>query len=118
MNEWTAINTFWNSFTIPAYDENTVPDDATMPYITYEAKIGEFGDKLLLSASLWYKSMSWQAISEKSKQISDYVEGGASVSYGTGRMWITKGSPFAQRLSEPSDSQVRRMLIQISVEFH
>ena len=118
MNEWTAINTFWNTFGIPAYDENTVPDDATMPYITYEAQVGEFGDKLTLVGSLWYRSTSWQAISIKAKEISDYIEGGVSVPYGHGRMWVTKGSPFAQRMADPSDVHIRRMLVQIRAEFH
>jgi len=118
MNEWTALHTFWSSFGIPAYDENTVPEDATMPYITYEASVADYGDKISLMGSLWYRSMSWQGISEKTKEIDDFIVGGAGISYGTGRLWITKGSPFAERMTEPDDNQVRRMLIHIQAEIH
>ena len=29
MDKWKALQSFWESFDIPAYDEATVPDDAT-----------------------------------------------------------------------------------------
>lgn len=117
-DKWTALNSFWNSFDIPAYDENTVPDDAQMPYITYEASVTQFNDKILLSASIWYRGMSWAGISQKAEQIDQFIgDGGAGVPYTGGRLWVTKGSPFAQRLSE-EDKTVRRMLIQIEAEFH
>lgn len=35
MNKAQAIQAFWESFGVPAYEESTVPDDAVMPYITY-----------------------------------------------------------------------------------
>ena len=38
-NKWQAIDRFWNSFGIPAYDESSVPQGATMPYITYHAEV-------------------------------------------------------------------------------
>lgn len=116
-NEWTALHTFWNSFGIPAYDENTVPDGAQLPYITYEAQISGLDDQVSLSASLWYRSMSWAEISEKAHEISRSIGGGTGVGYSDGRLWITKASPFAQRMSEPSDEQVRRILLQIAAEF-
>ena len=36
MDKSQALNTFWNSFGIPAYDEYTVPDGTSIPYITYD----------------------------------------------------------------------------------
>lgn len=116
-NEWTALNSFWNSFGVPAYDETTVPDDAALPYITYEAQISDLENKLILAASLWYRSMSWSDISEKAKEISDYIGGGAGVRYDGGRLWVTKGIPFAQRVQEPSDDQIRRIILQIEAEY-
>ena len=35
MDKQQAIHGFWSSFGITAYDENSVPDDAELPYITY-----------------------------------------------------------------------------------
>ena len=127
-DEWTALHTFWNSFGIPAFDQNTVPEelwDETLgkmvplefPYITYESSVGDLWSKTPLRASIWYKSMSWKEISEKANEISESIGGGSGVTHDHGRIWVTKESPFAQRMSEPSDEQVRRIILQVGVEF-
>ena len=36
MTKAAAIYQFWNSFGLTAYEENSVPTDATFPYITYQ----------------------------------------------------------------------------------
>ena len=116
-DKWTALNTFFNSFGITAYDENTVPEEAQMPYVTYEAQTASLGETILLSASLWYKSNSWTEISLKAEQISEAIGGGYGVSYDSGRLWITKSAPFATRMNEPSDEKIRRIVLQITAEF-
>lgn len=116
-NEWTALNAFWNSFGIPAYDENTVPDGAQLPYITYQANVSGFDEKIVLLASIWYRSSSWAGASEKAHDVNVFIGGGAGIPYDGGRLWITKGVPFAQRMLEPSDDQIRRILIQIEAEY-
>ena len=119
--KWTAINTFWNSFGIPAYDENTVPDDAEMPYITYEAATGGMDFKTPLNAHIYYKTTSWQGISDKADQIQDYISGGVGITYDGGRLWITERTPFAQRMAEAGEGTdaltVRRILLQVDAEF-
>lgn len=116
-DKWKAIQEFWGSFSIPAYDENTVPDNAEMPYITYEASIGGLGDKITLLASIWYYSTSWAEISQKAEEIKDFIGGGVGVKYNLGRMWVTKGFVFAQRMSEPGSDLTRRIVLNIEVEF-
>ena len=107
MDKWQALNAFWSRFGLVAYDENTVPDGAALPYITYTAS----------AASIWYRSNSWTEVSQKADEISDYIGGGAGETYVGGRLWITKSVPFAQRMSEASDYQVRRILLQVNAEF-
>lgn len=118
MDKSQAINTFWNSFGIPAYDEYTVPDGTSMPYITYEASLDAVGMDAPMTASLWYRSSSWEAISQKAEEISSRI----SYSYyikaiDGGYMVIKRGNVFAQRLNDPDDPDVRRILISILVEF-
>ena len=117
MDKWQALNTFWNRFDLVAYDENTVPDGAALPYITYMASTGEIDEPIYLTASIWYRSNSWTEVSQKTDEISNYIGGGAGESYDGGRLWITKSVPFAQRMSEASDNQVRRILLQVNAEF-
>lgn len=117
MDKWQALNTFWNRFDLLAYDENTVPDGAALPYITYMASTGEIDEPIYLTASIWYRSNSWTEVSQKADEISNYIGGGAGELYDGGRLWITKSVPFAQRMSEASDYQVRRILLQVNAEF-
>ena len=117
-DKWQALNTFWNQFTIPAYDENTVPKDAVFPYITYEASVSGFDNQVALTASIWYRSTSWQGVSQKATEIEGAIGGGASVAYTGGRVWITKENPFAQRMSDPSDDMIRSIVLQVKAEYH
>lgn len=118
MDKEQAIHEFWSSFGLDAYDENTVPDDAQMPYITYQVETGSLDDILLLSGSIWYRSYSWSEIAEKTKQIAEFigVRGHKIFRIDDGYLFLTKGSPFAQRMGEEDDT-IRRMYININAEF-
>lgn len=116
-DKWTALNTFWNSFDLVAYDENTVPDNAVLPYITYSATVSDLDEPVYLTASIWYRSSSWTEVSQKAEEIGDYIGGGVGASYGTGRLWITKAVPFAQRMADETNTQIRRIVLQITGEY-
>ena len=116
-DKWTALHTFFNSFGITAYDENTVPDEAPLPYITYEASTASLDEKVPIAASIWYRSNSWAEISQKAEEISEAIGGGYGVKYDGGRLWVTKATPFAQRMAEPSDYLIRRIVLQIGIEY-
>ena len=56
-----TIYEFWNSFEMPAYEENSVPtgeDAPKFPYITYQLVTDSLGNEVAMSASLWYRSPS------------------------------------------------------------
>lgn len=116
MNKAQTINSFWNSFGIPAYDMYTVPAGAQMPYITYEYVEDNFGNVVILSASLWYKSTSWLGVSEKAAEIAEYIGNGRILKTDEGHIFIARGTPFMQRLSDTDDS-VRRIYINLQVEY-
>ena len=118
MNKIQTIHSFWSGFGLPAYDENVVPDKAVLPYITYEVSDDSFGTSLIQNASLWYRSSSWAEITEKEQEIADYItRGGRMLAYDGGAMWLQKGSPWAQRMSDSSDDMIRRIVLTIYVEF-
>lgn len=117
MNKSQALHTFWSSFGLPAYDQFTVPDDAKMPYITYSVSEDSLDRPVAMTGSLWYRSKSWEAIENKSYEISSAIApGGYVMRLKDGHAWIYKGSPFAQRLSDTDDT-VRRIVINITAEF-
>lgn len=129
MDKVQALHDFWSSFGIPAYDELTVPIEITdpdtgklvknePPYITYETQLDDFDNTLYLTASIWYRDESWAAISAKEKEISQSIgRGGTTKHYDEGAFWIKKRSPWAQRLNDPDDDMIRRIILQYSIEF-
>ena len=119
MTKGQAIQKFWESFGIPAYDETVVPDDSPFPYITYAVHTDSLDGLCITNASIWYRSYSWKEISEKAEEISKAITqmNPPSVKIDGGRMFITKGVPFAQRMGDESDDAIRRMLLNINYEF-
>ena len=117
MDKMQALNLFWNSFSLTAYDESTVPDDAALPYITYSAAENDFGYPVSLTASIWYRSKSWSVITAKAEEVSERIgRGGILVGYEDGAIWIKKGMPFSQRVRDEDDS-IRRIFMNIEAEF-
>lgn len=120
MNAQAALNQFWNGFGWKAYEENTVPENAFADrdhYITYSAADAGFDEPVMLTASLWSRSKSWTDAVEKAQQIMNYIGlGGVLVAYTGGKLWIKRGVPFSQRMSD-EDPTVRRIYINVEVEF-
>ena len=115
MDKWQAIQRFWEGFDIPAYDQNSVPDYAVPPYITYEAKVADFEKALPLSASIWYRGTSWRDISRKADEISRSLK--QIIELDSGYLFLTRGSPFAQRMSDPNET-IKRIYINLMAEFY
>lgn len=120
MDSAQALHQFWSRFGWKAYDKATVPSEAfepEMPRITYDVAKSEFLSDISLSASLWDRSYSWDAISKKADEIYNYIGlGGRIIHYDDGDIWIKRGSPFMQRMTDEDDT-VRRIYINVDVEY-
>lgn len=119
-----TIHQFWSSFGLTAYDENSVPDGAELPYLTYAVSIGDItSGPVTMQAALWYRSMSWKDITEKSEEIRNSLGiGGVMIEHDTGALWIKRANTFAQRMEagyteEDRDKTIRRIVLSINVEF-
>ena len=125
MNKAQALQNFWAGFNLPAIDEQSAYDPATLkklgidyPYISYEAAVGEFDAPVALSADLWYKSTSWAEIEAKAEQIADTIGfGGTWAHYDGGAIYIARGSPPYQRMPAENPFDIRRIHININAEF-
>ena len=126
MNKMQTLHAFWSGFGLPAFDENTVPDEKdriemygqAFPYLTYEATEDDFGNAVPQVVNLWYRSESWADVLDKEQEISDFItRGGRMVKYDDGAMWIQRARPWAQRLDEPNDKSVRRIVLNTIVEY-
>lgn len=120
MDKLQALNAFWSGFDLKAYDETSVPDEmrGAFPYITYEASVADFGHEVAQTASLWYYGTSWVDAVAKEKQIAAYIsKGGRYVPFDGGAFIIRRGSPWAQHMAESSDADIRRIVLNVTVEY-
>jgi len=118
MTKAAAIYQFWSSFGLTAYEENTVPEDAAFPYVTYQLVTDSFDRDVAAMASLWYRSESWTAINAKTEEISAHIGlGGKIIKCDGGRIWIKRGQPFAQNMGDDSDDLIKRKYLNLTVEY-
>ena len=126
MTKASAIHQFWNSFGIKAYEENVVYDidengkevEPKFPYITYQLVTDSFDTDVQMTASVWYRRTSWAEINAKTEEISQTIgRGGKILKCDNGRIWIKRGTPFAQNMGDESDKLIKRKYLNITAEF-
>lgn len=118
MNKSQALYQFWSGFDLPAYDENSVPDDTPFPYITYSEATDSLGNVVQLTASIWDRNNSWERLSLKTDEIAEKIgkNGYHIMSLDGGYVWFVKGTPFAQRMGDP-DKSIKRVYLNVQAEF-
>lgn len=121
MTKEAALQKFYASFDVPAYEESSVPtgDGAPdLPYLTYSVATGSLGDEIALQADLWYRSSSWVEVNAKAGEISEAVSmGGVILPCDGGAVWLKRGSPFTESVEETKDDTIKRKHINITAEF-
>lgn len=123
MDNFAALQQFWESFEVDAYDEQTYFTEATMPsypHITYESVSGTWASQKLLSGYLWDKNTSWSWLKQKAESIRKQIGSGMLIEVDDGAIWfrIPETTPFAQVIPSGSeDDLVKRILLYVEVEF-
>lgn len=116
-----TIYEFWNSFEMLAYEENSVPtgeDAPEFPYITYQLVTDSLGNEVAMMASLWYRGTSWVEANAKTEEISQKIgRKGAVLNCNGGKVWIKRGTPFAQNMGDESDNLIKRKYFNITAEY-
>lgn len=107
MTKAAAIQKFFSGFGLTAYPTTDVPDDAVLPYLTYEFTVGAFEDTTSPTVELYYYSESNIAINAKAQEISDACHNGAAVRFDGGGAVIYSG-PWTGLRDEVSANIKRR----------
>lgn len=117
MNAEQAIHSFWSSFNLIAYDQNSVPDDAQLPYITYSLSVDTFNNTVLNTINIWYRSTSWINVTNKAKEIINTItDGGISIPTDNGMIRMNLGNPIYNRMGD-EDKNIKRIRINIETEY-
>lgn len=130
MNKQQAYNSFWGGFGVLAFEENSMPDDSVInaliksgvakakyPYITYQVITDELGRVIYPTASIYDKSTSWERSDTLANAIAGRIQAMNTIRLDDGRMFITKGSPFAQHFGDEGDNTIKRIVLNLAVEF-
>lgn len=119
MTKAAALQSFFAGFSIPAYPAASVPDDAKSPHLTYDAAFDAFpGGEVSITVNLWYYTDSEVEINAKAQEISRAIGyGGVTLRCDEGYIWLKRGSPFCQALSDAADHNIKRRYINLSAEY-
>lgn len=125
MTKAQALNKFFSSFSLIAYEEDAVPQSPAtpqLPYVTYSLVTDSLGTDVPLTLNLWYRDGNgYSALPDLVRKVEEISQsigmGGVTIPCDGGAIWIRRGSPFAQYMRDPEDELIRRAYINITAEF-
>lgn len=119
MTKDKALQAFFEGFGMPAYPESTPPEDETFPLLTYRFSFGAFGDgEVSITVNLYYRTFGEAEINAKAQEISDAIGmGGKVIPCDGGCIWLKRGTPFCQSMTDAADHNIKRRYINLTAEF-
>lgn len=115
MTKSAALYSFFSGFGITAYADTAVPEDAEMPYLTYNNVQDNWGNSVALTVNLWYRTTSEKPLNDKVDEIAAALP--RYVPCDGGAVLFTRGSPFSQSLTDDTDATVKRRYLNITAEY-
>lgn len=119
MTKAAALHQFFSSFGMTAYTAASVPEDAVFPYLTYELITSAWGEEPVgLTVNLWFYTESEKIPNDKSEELSRAIgRGGVRLSCDEGYIWLKRGTPWCQSLSDQANPVIKRRYINITAEY-
>ena len=117
MTKEQALHNFWSSFGIPAYNRRTVPEDVTLPHITYESIDGNFGEQNVVSAIIWDRNTSWNTLNNIRHSIARWLADEGTIRFDDGLLWIKRATPFSQPYNDGTDDSIIAYVINVEIEY-
>ena len=111
-NVAAALKTFFSGFGLPAYAENSVPDDVQLPYITYSMSVPEWNQKASMYAQVWDRTKSNTKVIRVADQITRAIGEGHKIEFDGGYLVIWPESPLIQIMV---DGDFRAAYINLSI---
>lgn len=110
MTKEAALKQFFSGFGITAYPSTAVPKDVVFPYLTYEVITSAWGGEPVgLTVNLWYFTTQESPPNAKARELSEAIGlGGVRLKCDEGYIWLKRGSPWCQSLTDETDSNIKR----------
>lgn len=118
MTKGAALQAFFETI-LPSYAASAVPDDVVFPYLTYELITSAWeGGEVGLTVNLWFYTTSEATPNAKAQELSEAIGyGGKILSCDGGYIWLKRGSPWCQNLSDETDRHIKRRYINVTAEY-
>jgi hypothetical protein len=118
MTKGKALDAWFNQF-MTFYPSTAVPDDVTFPYGTYEAVFDNYtGGEVGLTVNLWFYTESEARPNAKAQELSEAIgSGGKLLKCDGGYIWIKRGSPWCQSLTDDTSPTIKRRYINVTAEY-
>lgn len=119
MTKAAVLHQFFSSFGIPAYVVSSVPDDVIFPYLVYELAVSAWEEGAVsLTVNLWYHTESEAIPNAKAQEMSEAIGlGGKIIRCDGGAIWLKRGAPWCQSLTDEVDRSIKRRYINVTAEF-
>ena len=118
MTKGAALQSFFDSI-MTSYASSAVPDDATLPYLTYELITSAWdGGEVGLTVNMWFRTTSEKEPNAAVDKLSKAIGlGGVFLHCDDGVIWLKRGSPWAQSLTDATDKTIKRRYINVTAEY-
>lgn len=91
-----ALKAYYSGFGLPAYQENTVPEDVTLPYISFSISIPEWNQKASHYIRIWDRTKSNTRIVRVADQIAADIGICKTIRFEGGYLTIWPETPLVQ----------------------
>ena len=118
MTKGAALQSFFDGI-MTSYAASAVPDNATLPYLTYELITSAWdGGEVGVTVNLWFYTTSEAVPNAKAQELSDAIGyGGVTLPCDDGFIWLKRGSPWCQNLQDDTDPNIKRRYINVTAEY-
>ena len=120
MTKEAVLKQFFSGFGIAAYPSTAVPDDVQFPYLTYDVITSAFQEEpVSLTVNLWYFTTQEGVPNAKARELSEAIGRGGKLlpCDGNGYIWLKRGSPWCQSLTDETSPNIPRRYINGTAEY-
>lgn len=119
MTKEAVLKQFFSGFGISAYPSTAVPDDVQFPYLTYDVITSAFQEEpVSLTVNLWYFTTQEGVPNAKARELSEAIgRGGKLLPCDGGYIWLKRGSPWCQSLTDETSPNIKRRYINVTAEY-
>ena len=118
MTKGAALQSFFDGI-MTSYAASSVPVNATLPYLTYDFITSAWdGGEVGLTVNMWFRTTTEKEPNAAVDKLSKAIGlGGVQIPCDDGVIWLKRGSPWAQSLTDGTDKTIKRRYINVTAEY-